>query len=267
MKIALVQHDITWEDKPANHVHVGGMIQRAVERGADLVCLPEMFATGFSMNAPAIREDDAGPTHRWLSHTARDRGIHLLAGVVETGTPRARNRALLYGPDGAVLERWTKLHPFTPLREHEHYEPGEGVPVCDLLGFRLAVPICYDLRFPECFRHAAVERGADLFVVPASWPATRASHWDLLARARALENLAYVAAVNRVGHGDGLDFDGRSQVVSPTGEVLARRASEEEVLVCEIDPSVPAGVREELPFLRDAREPADEPHDPPPASR
>jgi predicted amidohydrolase len=267
MKIALVQLDIAWEDKDANFARVGRRIARATEDGAELVCLPEMFATGFSMNVAAIAERDGGLTDQWLAQQAREHSIHLLGTRVEwaddTGgsgpSPsgeRGRNTAVVYGPDGSRLARYVKNHTISLLDESDHYERGTSVDVFELGGVRTAVLICFDLRFPEAFRRAALVEGAELFLVPANWPTGRAAHWDLLLRARALENLAWVAGINRVGSGGGLEFDGRSQIVSPLGEVVAREADREAIVIAEIDPEASRRARAELGFLDDARSPS-----------
>jgi len=253
MKIALLQNDPAWEDKEASFRGVEHLLDEAAASGPDLVCLPEMFATGFSMDARKIREGDGGPTLGFLRAAARSRGIHLLGTLVEAGRgERGRNAAVLVTPDGEIAARYAKIHPFSFLGEDRQYEAGDRVIVTDLLGFRAAILICYDLRFPETFRRATLDDGADLFLVPANWPVDRASHWDLLLRARAVENLAFVAGINRSGAGGGLVFDGRSQVVDPTGEVLARREGPAGVVLAEIDPGRVQEVRRRFPFLQDA---------------
>lgn len=254
MKLALIQHDIVWEDKAANYARVADLLDQATDAGADTVALPEMFATGFSMDADAIGESAGGPTEQWLVTEATRRKIHVIGTFVETSTTtrRGRNTAIAIAPDGTILARYAKIHPFSMLDEDTHYEPGSTIPVFDLCGFRAAILICYDLRFPESFRTTTLDHHADLFIVPASWPDTRAEHWDLLLRARALENLAYTAGINRVGEGDGLSFDGRSQIISPLGEVLAREASTEAIVMADIDPEHVRETRARFPFLQDA---------------
>ena len=254
MKIALIQLDIAWEDKAANYARAAVFIARARDEGAELVCLPELFATGFSMRSNELSEPSGGPTDEWIREQAATNGVPVLGTLIETSAcgTLGRNTAVLYDPAGRELLRYAKIHPFSLLEENRHYEAGDHVPVIDFGGFRLAVAICYDLRFPETFRHATIVDRADLFLVPASWPTTRAAHWDLLLRARALENLAYVAGINRTGEGGGLVFDGRSQVVDPLGEVRARTVDEETIVMADVDPDRVAQVRSELAFLADA---------------
>jgi predicted amidohydrolase len=256
VRICLLQNDPVWEDPEASHRGIERLLDAAMAEGPpDLVALPEMCATGFSMNARAIREPEDGPTHRFLRDLARTRSIHLLGTVVEESRtdPRlGRNTALLYAPDGDIVARYTKIHPFSFLDEDRHYEKGDRIVTVDVAGFRAAIFICYDLRFPESFRRATLEQGANLFLVPANWPTDRAEHWDLLLRSRAVENLAYVAGINRTGSGGGLRFDGRSQVIDPTGKVLARRTEGAGAVFAEIEVDRLRETRERFPFLDDA---------------
>ena len=158
--------------------------------------------------------------------------------------------ALLVGPDGHV-RRYTKLHPFSFAGEHEHYAAGEQVESWVVDGVRITPFICYDLRFPEVFRQT-VDR-TDLYVVIANWPERRRAHWQALLLARAIEDQAYVAGVNRVGDGGGLHYSGDSALISPWGERLVAAAEAEAVLVGTVDPAVVAAARAQFPVLRDRR--------------
>jgi predicted amidohydrolase len=248
MKIGLVQMDLAWEDAAANRRRAERHIQAAAALGARLVVLPEMFASGFSMRPERIAEPVGGPTEQWLVGVAGDLGVWVLAGVAEDVGPR--NVALLVSPEGAV-SRFAKLHPFSFAKEHEHYRSGDAVCTWTVEGLRITPFICYDLRFTEPFRMAATD--TDLFVVIANWPERRRVHWQTLLRARAIENLAYVAGVNRVGDGDGLHYAGDSGLISPWGETLAGAAESEVVLVAEVDPGVVTAARAAFPVLDDRR--------------
>ena len=176
--------------------------------------------------------------------------VWLIAGVPQQSDRGARNRALLVGPDGHV-RRYTKLHPFSFAGEHEHYAAGEQVESWVVDGVRITPFICYDLRFPEVFRQT-VDR-TDLYVVIANWPERRRAHWQALLLARAIEDQAYVAGVNRVGDGGGLHYSGDSALISPWGERLVAAAEAEAVLVGTVDPAVVAAARAQFPVLRDRR--------------
>lgn len=256
MKVALVQHDIVWEDAAATIARVAPLVDHAVANGAAAVVLPEMFAVGFSMNAAAVAEPPDGPTTDWLVETARRHRILLVAGVpisIEAGGARAfENHAVAIGPDGSVLARYAKIHPFRFAGEHEHYRAGADPVVFDHGGIRFGLAVCYDLRFPELYRRL-MHLGAECSITIANWPSARAAHWDLLLRARALENVSYAIGVNRTGHGGGLDYPGAAALIQPTGDPSVRGDQQEAVLLVDINGDEVREARKRLPFLHDAR--------------
>ena len=258
MKIYCCQFDMQWEDKKGNFGKVRSLLTAEKPQKEALVLLPEMFATGFSMNVPAIAEKEGGVTENFLSETARQFGVFLMGGVVTQGKGgRGRNEAVLYSPGGELIARYCKLQPFTPGGESQNYVAGEEIVIVPWRGFSLAPFICYDLRFPEPFR-AAVGRGANLITVIASWPVARIQHWVTLLQARAIENQAYVAGVNRCGKDPKLSYSGRSMIVNPRGEIIADAGEGECVISAEIDLDELASYRTELPFLKDMRPDYDE---------
>ena len=250
MKVAAIQHDIVWEDPHANFAHLAPMIAAAADEGARLALLTEMFATGFSMEAERISEDAMGPTVRFLIEQAATKNVWLGASFPEKGHDgeRPRNRFVLVAPDGAV-HRYSKIHPFRYGGEHERYSAGTDTLTVDVDGVRVTPFVCYDLRFGDVFWRTAVD--TDLYVVVANWPAARAEHWSTLLRARAIENQAYVVGVNRVGHGDGLEYRGASVIIDPWGEVLADAGDTEAIIAADVDPGCAAEIRGRFPFLAD----------------
>jgi predicted amidohydrolase len=250
MKVALLQLDLAWEDVPANHARAARLLGHAAALGARLAILPEMFATGFSMDGRRIAQAEGGPTETFLRERAGALGLHLLAGVAEAAEPLPANRTLLVSPDGLV-RRYTKIHPFSFAGEEKVMSAGPGVVTWDVEGLRVTPLVCYDLRFPEPFRLAAEE--TDLFAVIANWPERRRHHWSLLLRARAVENLAFVAGVNRVGEGDGLRYLGDSALVGPWGETVVSAAEQETLLVADVDAAAVAEARRKFPVLADRR--------------
>ena len=250
MRVALVQMDLAWEDVAENHRRARARLQEAARRGASLALLPEMFCTGFSMESEKIAQPAGGPSETFLRATARELGISILASLPEAGAPRPRNMAVLAGPDGSVA-RYAKIHPFSFGGEHRVYTGGDRIVTVPVAGARVTPFVCYDLRFPEPFRLAADD--TDLFAVVANWPEARREHWRTLLRARAIENLCYVAGVNRVGEGGGLRYAGDSAVISPWGDVLAEGDASEAVLLAEVDPAVVRDARAKFPALRDRR--------------
>jgi predicted amidohydrolase len=250
MRIALVQTDIAWEDVEENHRRAARLLGEAAAGGARLAILPEMFSTGFSMEAQRVAQPPGGPSESFLREQATSRNLWILASIPESGEPSPRNMALLVSPEG-VVTRYAKIHPFSFAGEHLKYTAGERVVTADVEGVRVTPFVCYDLRFPEPFRLAAAE--TDLFAVVANWPEERREHWRLLLRARAVENQAYVAGVNRVGDGGRLHYAGDSAFISPSGETLAEGDDQARLLLCDVDAKRVAETRERFPFLEDRR--------------
>jgi predicted amidohydrolase len=226
------------------------MLAEAASGGARFAILPEMFNTGFSMDSRRIAEPPGGPSETFLREQAAMRDIWILASLPEAGEPLPRNMALLVSPRGSVI-RYAKIHPFSYAGEHEHYAAGERVVTADVEGLRVTPFVCYDLRFPEPFRLAAAD--TDLFAVVANWPDERREHWRALLRARAIENQAYVAGVNRVGDGGRLHYAGDSAGISPLGEILAEGDAREQVLFFDVDPEAVRKLRSRFPALNDRR--------------
>ncbi|MFJ3823059.1 carbon-nitrogen family hydrolase [Streptomyces nodosus] len=243
-----------------DHESVDSRRQRAAslvrdQAGADLVVLPELWTTGAFAYEEFAREAEHldGPTYRAMAKAAGDAGVWLHAGSIPERDPDGTlyNTSLLFSPSGELAAAYRKIHRFG-------FDKGEAVlmgagtePVTvSLPGTTLGVATCYDLRFPELFR-ALVDAGAETLVIPAGWPERRRSHWTLLARARAVENQAFVLACGTAGAHAGVPQAGHSIVVDPWGEVLAEAGAEEEVLTVEFDPSKVAAVREQFPALKD----------------
>ncbi len=254
MQVIGLQYDVVWEDKRANFATVERMLEAAAPRPGALVVLPEMFATGFSMNTGSIADPVNGETERFLSGLARSRQVFVLAGAAVRGQDgRCRNKALAFGPGGELLAFYAKMRPFSPGEEDRHYQAGEQTVAFHTSDCAVAPFICYDLRFPELFRQAVAKDRPELFAVIANWPAKRLHHWVRLLQARAIENQAYVIGVNRVGQDPHFQYAGRSLVVDPDGEILVDVGSAEATLAAELDLQKLRQYRQGLPFLADLR--------------
>ena len=252
MNVIALQHDIAWEDKPANFDRVRKLLTEAAPAKDALVVLPEMFATGFSMNADAIAEPHGGPTEQFLAKTAREFGVCLVAGAAVRGRDgRARNQALAFSPAGHRLASYAKMRLFTPGGEPAHYAAGRRPVAFRWADCSISPCICYDLRFPEIFRRAAAAHRPELFVVIANFPEKRIQHWTRLLQARAIENQAWVAGVNRVGGDPYYTYAGRSLIIDSQGEILADAGDREGWIGAELDLAVLRRYREGLPFLAD----------------
>jgi predicted amidohydrolase len=254
MQLIGLQLDIAWENRERNHARVRAMLEKHPPHRDALVALPEMFASGFSMNLAAIADDAERATERFLCKLSKQFGVYMVGGLATMGPDgRGRNEAVVSSPKGEVISRYCKLHPYSPGKEKQHFSAGDEIATLECNHMIVAPQICYDLRFPEAFRRAT-RRGAQVFVVIANWPSPRVEHWVTLLRARAIENQAYVLGVNRCGSDPFLPYPGRSLIVDYKGEVLADAKDRETIISAETDAFAQLAYRRELPFLDDMRE-------------
>jgi len=249
-----LQPDTAWENKPANFAKARALLNQAAPEPGSLVALPEMFATGFSMNTAVIAESAGGETEKFLSALAKQFQITLIAGAAMRGRDgKARNKALVFSPSGELHCFYAKMRPFTPGAEDQHYTAGERPAVFEWAECKVSPFICYDLRFPELFREAAARHRPELFVVIANFPEKRLTHWLRLLQARAIENQAYVLGANRVGSDPFYTYGGRSVVIDPQGEIIADAGGSEGFVKAQLDLANLRKYREGLPFLNDLK--------------
>ena len=256
MRAHLVQLDIAWEDRDANIARVEELLADAPIQPGDLVVLPELFDSGFSLNIETTNDAD-GATANAIAGIARRLRITLHASRTIIGPDgKGRNQAHIVGPDGATLAVYDKIHPFSFGQEPERFTAGDAVTTCqwraDEESLRICPAICYDLRFPELFR-AGLTQGAECFVLGANWPDARIAHWRALLIARAIENQAYVIGVNRVGDDPRLRYIGCSMAIDPMGEILIEMDAREAVGSVEIDPTQVRRWRERFPAWKDRK--------------
>jgi predicted amidohydrolase len=262
VRAAAVQLNST-ADKGRNVAAAERLVRAAAADGADLVALPEkwnLLAAGEQLAAGA--EDLGGPSLTAARSWAGELGIHLLAGSIaeRDATAKAFNTSVLIGPDGADLAVYRKIHMFDVeaggvlYRESEHEQPGEEIVAAPVDGVDLGLTVCYDLRFPELYRILAV-RGARAIAVPSAFTvATGRDHWQVLLRARAIENQVFVIAPNQVGEAPPhYSSHGRSSIVDPWGVVLATAPDEECFVAAELDLAAQERIREQLPSLANRR--------------
>jgi predicted amidohydrolase len=254
MTVLGLQFDIAWENKPANFATVRRLLSQAAPQKGSLVVLPEMFATGFSMNVDLVAESYGGETEQFLAAAAREFGIYIIAGAPMRGRDgQPRNKALVFSPAGDLLAFYAKMRPFTPGGEKEHYVAGEHSVTFRWHEITACPFVCYDLRFPELFREAAAAHRPELFAVIASWPDKRIHHWVALLQARAIENQAYVIGVNRIGKDPYYTYCGRSLIADPQGTILADAGTAEGFISANLDLANLRKYREGLPFLADMK--------------
>lgn len=249
LRIALGEYDVGWHDPAASLSRASALIGRAATAGAQLVVLPEMCPTGFTMDSARYAEAVDGPSATAIARAARNARVHVIAGIatraVVDGADVFYNSAILFDPDGSRIAEYRKQRLFAFAKEHEAYTAGTEPGVVEVEGVRIALLICFDLRFPELFRSVAAS--IDCIIVIASWPSARQSHWDTLLRARSIENQAYVIGVNRVGRGGGdSDYAGGSAAYGPWGEPLGGAG---DPVIVTIDPANVASARKKFPFV------------------
>jgi predicted amidohydrolase len=251
--VACCQHDICWEQRLPNHARVRELLRQAELPAGSLALLPEMFATGFSLDVEAVAETSDRETEFFLSTLARELGLYLIGGVVRRGPDgRGRNQAVGFSPAGAEIVRYTKTHPFTPGGEAATFAAGSGPCLFPWQECLVSPFICYDLRFPEISRPAA-RAGAHLLTYIASWPEIRIGHWVKLLQARAIENQSWVAGVNRIGTDPNSTYSGRSLIVNPFGDIVADAENRATVIRAELDLTTLTSYRRDKPFLADLR--------------
>jgi predicted amidohydrolase len=253
MHVAAVQYDIAWEDKATNHERVASLLADAALPPRTFVVLPELGDTGFSFDLDRIAD---GRTLPWAVDLARRLEVWLQVGyATRADDGRGRNCATIVAPDGTVTGTYEKVHPFSFGREVEHYDGGGHVLVQQCDDAEVCPLVCYDLRFPELFRLAVRPPdggpAAEVFTLGASWPDPRQAHWRALHIARAIENQAYVVAVNRVGKDPHLSYAGGSMIVAPSGAILAEAGDQPAVIRADLDLDALRRWREEFPALVD----------------
>jgi predicted amidohydrolase len=232
--------------------HALHMLDRAA--GSDLILFPEMWPCGyFSFDLYAADSEPLdGPLVAACAEKAQQLRAHILMGSFpECEEGRYYNTAVLLNPHGQLVARYRKIHLFSyQSEEHDRLSPGTEAVAVDTPFGKVGLAICYDLRFPEQFRHL-VAQGVEMFLVASAWPAARLESWRLFNRVRATENLAYLISCNSAGVNRGQALAGHSMIVGPLGQVLAEGGDQEEIVTATIDLGLAARVREEFPALRD----------------
>ncbi len=247
IRLTMVQSHLFWENTRANLDMFDEKLV-GLEGKTDLVILPEMFTTGFSMQAESMAEAMGGQTFQWLQAKAAALGAVVTGSVMVRENGYFYNRLLWVRPDG-TFEYYDKRHLFTLAKEHNTYMPGAKKLVTEWKGWRICPLICYDLRFPVWARNT---EDYDLLVYVANWPETRSHHWKTLLAARAIENQSFVIGVNRVGTDQNrLAYSGDSSLVDYAGQVLYQVTGVEDVFSCTLDKKALKAYREKLNFLRD----------------
>ena len=248
LTIALIQTDLVWENPEQNRLRFTEKIN-SIPDAVDLIVLPEMFTSGFTMNAETVAETMGGNTIVWLQRLAKDRNAAITGSIVIKEDGDFYNRLLFVRPNGHV-ERYDKRHTFTLAGEHKVYKAGEEKVIIEYLGWYICPLICYDLRFPVWARNI---EGYDLLLYVANWPKPRINAWDTLLRARAIENMSYCIGVNRIGlDATGHAYSGHSAVYDVLGRQLgAIPKGKEAIEIVTLEKNHIQKYREKLGFLDD----------------
>jgi len=246
MRVALIQTSLKWENPEGNRRHFSHLIH-TLDGDVDLIVLPEMFTTGFTMNPGQIPVEEAERTLDWMRENANRAGSALAGSLIFQEAGQYFNRLVFMFPDGKY-EYYDKRHTFTLAGEDKVYQSGNKRKTVRFMGLTFSLQICYDLRFPVWSRNTV---DYDVLLYVANWPHTRISAWDTLLRARAIENMSYVLGVNRVGSDDnGLRYPGHSAVYDALGERLVF-SDREEILYATLDKESVEQARTTLKFLQD----------------
>jgi predicted amidohydrolase len=253
LNFTLIQADLKWEDKNANLKLFEQKIKDIPQ--AQIVILPEMFSTGFSMQPKKLAEPSDGQTIAWMKKMAAEKKIILTGSIIIEENGKYYNRLVWMLPDGQY-GYYNKRHLFAYGEEDRHYTAGTQRLIASVNGWKINLMVCYDLRFPVWSRQQFDEDQQfeyDVLVYVANWPERRNTAWKSLLRARAIENQCYVIGVNRVGKdGNDMYHSGDSMVVDPLGEILYEKAHEEDVYTIGLSKDHLDKVREKFPFGRDA---------------
>ena len=247
MKIALIQSDLYWEDVFKNRKSFESKINQ-IDSSVNLVVLPEMFSTGFTMNAPEVAETMEGETVLWLQSLAKQKNFAITGSLIILENEKYYNRMLFVFPSGKI-RYYDKRHLFSLAGEDQFYTSGEEKVIVEYLDWKICLQVCYDLRFPVFARNV---ENYDLLLYVANWPKVRTNAWDTLLKARAIENLSYVAGVNRVGlDANNYEHVGHSQVIDFLGNFILEPQETESVFIVELDKKAMIETRKKLDFLND----------------
>ncbi|HUZ57449.1 MAG TPA: amidohydrolase [Hanamia sp.] len=251
--ITLIQTNLHWEDKKANLEMLQQKIESIKEK-TEVVILPEMFSTGFSMKPETLAETMDGKTVQWMRKMAAEKKVIITGSLIIQEDGKYYNRLIWMLPNGEY-GIYDKRHLFAFSDEHSHYSPGNKKLIASVKGWKINLQICYDLRFPVWTRQppGKDENKYDLLINVANWPDKRSVAWKTLLRARAIENQCFVIGVNRVGEDDNkIFYNGDGSIIDPLGEIIYQKNMDEDIFTCTLQKEKVSEVRNQFPFLRDA---------------
>jgi omega-amidase len=253
IRVCSAQISSIWEDPEKTLEKAEGFIAHAATCGAQLICFPEQFLTGWDPLSGKNVQDLNGSIITRLQTCAKTNRIAVIGSLREASSPCPKNTSVTIGNDGSILSTYSKIHLFSPAQEDEHFIPGTGLGLFSLGSLICGLAICYDLRFPALFRIYA-QKGVQVVFVPAAWPESRIRHWELFIRARAAENQIYVVGVNTTGTTPVDRYCGSSIAADPHGMIISRANEAEQLLFIELEPAAVAAARAALPVEKDRKD-------------
>lgn len=253
LTITLIQTRLYWEDKNSNLEMLHRKIESIPEK-TEIVILPEMFSTGFSMNSKMLAETMKGETVQWMKNISADKKIILTGSIIIREDGKYVNRLLWVLPNGRY-GYYDKRHLFAYAGEHAHFSAGNKKLIASVKGWKINLQVCYDLRFPVWSRQPSGvnESPYDLAIYVANWPGKRSTAWKTLLQARAIENQCYVAGVNRTGEdGNKIVYSGDSMIIDPLGDIIYEKNKEEDIYTYTLQKEKIEETRKHFPFLKEA---------------
>ncbi len=251
MKLGLVQYNPVWESPTENILKIEKLLETSSSE-TNVLIFPEMTLTGFTMNAKNFAEDIDGLSTKYFIDLARKLKQHVFAGIIEKDGNKFYNSLFHFDGNGIITARYRKIHPYSKAGENIYYNGADEMVISKIDKVKVGLGICYDLRFPELFRHYGKQRAEMIFLI-ANWPISRIEHWKTLLRARAIENQCFVAGVNRVGNDPENKYNGCSAIFDPMGNQIVLADDEEKIIEAEMNLEMVRDVRAKLPFLDDIK--------------
>lgn len=254
LTVSLIQANLHWEDIPANLAMFDQKIDSIKER-TEVIVLPEMFSTGFSMQSSRLAETMDGSAVQWMKKKAKEKNVIITGSLIIEDNGEYYNRLIWMLPNG-TYGTYNKRHLFAFADEHNHYKAGDKRLIAQVKGWKICLTVCYDLRFPVWSRNTLQDNGApayDVLINVANWPERRSTPWRALLQARAIENQSYVIGLNRVGNdGNNIYHSGDSSLIDPVGEIIYHKAHDEDVFTYTLSRAHLDELRAKFPFMKDA---------------
>lgn len=251
-RAGIIQYDVMLGQVRENVRTVQARLATMADSGVDLVVLPELWSCGFDNEHLKDHAQKTPGVLDFLCRFARNKQMIIAGSLPENVEGQVANTFYVIDETGRIAAGYRKIHLFSPGSEHVHFKPGNRMVMADLSVGRAGLITCYDLRFPEVIRRLTL-KGMEIMMVSAQWPLSRKDHWDVLLRARAIENQVFVIGANRCGKDPNLAYAGHSRIISPWGEILARGEDSEALLVADLHPDARDRAKESIPCLTDRR--------------